>query len=141
MPDMRGRRSARAIGAWQGRSVLARATVCAATLVAVLCLLWQSLLIQTHIHASLHTVAPSAAGSAPLRAVVRDVQGGPDDAANCPICQERAHSGAFLLPQAIAATPSTTAAIEPGSVATLAPMRTTRSHAWQSRAPPLPLRV
>jgi len=138
---MDGRRSTCAVSERLERSPLRHALLCAATLVAVLCLLWQSFLVQTHVHAPLHTFVSGVVNGTTAKAVVGGDQPKQDGSANCPICQERAQSGAFLLPQGLVAGPSPIAMLAPAILATLATMATTRSHAWQSRAPPLPLGV
>lgn len=93
----------------------------------------QSYLLQTHIHAQsfsnqavtvAHAIAMPQGDKAPL------------DADQCPLCQEAAHSGSYILPGAAAALPVTVSF-------TLIPLAVPRTffaraitHTWQGRAPP-----
>ncbi|MGB8602106.1 MAG: DUF2946 family protein [Rhizomicrobium sp.] len=105
-------------------------------LIALLTLIFfstQTYLIQTHIHnlgfaraatSATQIVTSPASSKAPL------------DADQCPLCQEAAHSGAYVLP-AIAATLATSVSF------TLVPLvevprifARAITHTWQGRAPP-----
>lgn len=88
----------------------------------------QTYLIQTHIHARATTSATQSvtnpSGKAPL------------DADQCPLCQEAAHSGAYILPGVAALVVATvTYSLVP---LTQGPRIFVRSisHTWQGRAPP-----
>jgi len=95
----------------------------------------QSYVTQTHIH-----IAPdSFASFAKLGA---NKQSQPDkfpanrDPANCPICQEIAHTGQFVTPAAAVLLLPTIAVSIIKIVADIPALAQSTSHAWQSRAPP-----
>jgi hypothetical protein len=105
-------------------------------LVALLALTWQSFIVQTHVHARPDGWATGLAANAASSAQLETGQSAPDVPTPCPICQEIAHAGSYLvpslpafhLPQPVIAW----YAVSPSL--TIAPRQ--RSHAWQSRAPP-----
>lgn len=89
----------------------------------------QTYLIQTHIHGRTATTATQ---------IVTSPSGtkAPLDADQCPLCQEAAHSGAYILPGAAALLAVTaTYSLVP---LTEGPRVFARiiSHTWQGRAPP-----
>ncbi|MBS0275070.1 MAG: hypothetical protein JSR55_11890 [Proteobacteria bacterium] len=98
--------------------------------VTVLAFALQSFIIQTHIHGgSLN--GPAAISAAPSHS------NNPHNKspADCPLCQAVAHTGAFL-------TPTAAALLLPVWVQSIAlclvvqAIAVTRTHGWQSRAPP-----
>jgi hypothetical protein len=105
------------------------------TFVVMLAFGLQSYITQTHIH-----LAPdSFASIAKLNA---SKQQQPDkfpangDPANCPICQEIAHTGQFVTPSAaVVLLPSVAVSII-RIVADIPAIAQDASHAWRSRAPP-----
>lgn len=108
-----------------------------ATMVAILlAFTWQSFVAQTHRHYG--AVAATATGAqlqSPGKSSPSDIP------ATCPICSELAHAGQVILP-----APATIAAPAESPVwrirtVPLGLSRAERSHAWQSRAPPIQLQA
>lgn len=95
----------------------------------------QSYVTQTHIH-----LQPVTFGS--YDSLKKETPPGQDkypsrgDPANCPICQEIAHTGQFLTPSAAALALPTMAVSIIAIVAAMPAAAQRPSHAWQSRAPP-----
>jgi hypothetical protein len=110
-----------------------RATWFAMMMAILLAFTWQSFVAQTHRHYD-----ASAAKTAALQ------QGGtssPDQPASCPICSELAHAGQVILPAPVTIAAPAEAPVWLATTAPLALSRSERSHAWRSRAPPLPLQA
>jgi hypothetical protein len=115
----------------------------AITLLVFLAFAFQSYVTQTHIHFAHETAvnifAPVEKGAAATKAPGKqnpDKYPPADDPANCPICQEVMHSGAFVMPDFVALLlPSQPVSIVP-AVITLPAIIETISHGWQSRGPP-----
>jgi hypothetical protein len=85
---------------WRGGRALPRALV----MLLLACLLVQGTAIQTHIHFT--GQARSAISAAPGDRIVQTAKaGGGSDAADCPLCQEAAMAGVYLLPPAIVIPP------------------------------------
>jgi hypothetical protein len=106
----------------------------ARALVALLlaCLLAQGTAVQAHLHFA--TQASPAASAAHIAKA--SPRGSDDSAAKCPLCQEAATAGAYLLPVAIVLSPAPAAFVWLGTPAIVefglpAPVR-----GWLSRAPP-----
>ncbi|WP_029935514.1 DUF2946 family protein [Sphingomonas sp. UNC305MFCol5.2] len=100
----------------------------------LLALLWQSVLTQAHQHRSVGLGTSQSERSIANKSGRND--SAPDSPANCPICLETANLGPALLP-----TPATIAppAAPAFFIAAFRPrqfQRSSRSHVWQSRAPP-----
>lgn len=116
---------------------LRRATWFATMMAILLAFTWQSFVAQTHRH-----YGPAAAATPAGVALQQAGKQSPSDLpATCPICSELAHAGQAVLP-----TPVTIAAPteSPVWLATTAPLHfslSQRSHAWQSRAPPVSLQA
>jgi hypothetical protein len=109
--------------------------------VALLALTWQSLTLQTHVHAWPDGGVTGLTGNAASPARPETGHPAPDVPTPCPMCQEMAHSGSYLLP-------SLPAFHLPHDIVswhivipaqTIAPRQ--RSHTWQSRAPPYQLQA
>lgn len=114
------------------------ATILLATLLAFS---WQSFVTQTHVHFDTDAHMAAFSGQASSAARSDKGKGSSDTPANCPICEEIAHDGLYLLP-----TLAVLEAPEPAPVwqAVATPIvRAVRkpSHAWRSRAPPNPLQA
>lgn len=107
-------------------------------LVAVLALSWQSFITQTHRHWPEDMAPVHVAAGAHLKPGVAPFRPAPDLPANCPICREIYHAGTFLLPPDIAIPQGLVAPVWLFLALALALTRQTRSHGWNSRAPPLP---
>ncbi|WP_264939953.1 DUF2946 family protein [Sphingomonas caeni] len=109
-----------------------------AVLAAVLfAFLSQSIVTQTHQHYDFAKLA-QADGAAPQK------PGKPtpgDSQNNCPICRELAHAGPVLLPAPIGLDAPATAGFWLAVTLLLGLSLTGRSHAWQSRAPPIRLQA
>jgi len=93
----------------------------------------QGLAVQTHIHGDplnardhvTHVSAPAAPAS-------QD----PYDPANCPLCQELVHAGAYLAPAVGDFVVILNAVAIAPALALLPHAASERPHSWQSRAPP-----
>lgn len=115
------------------------------TLLVFLAFAFQSYVTQTHIHfpgeRAVNIFAPveKSGALAKLKLPSKhnpDKYPPGDDPANCPICQEVMHSGAFVMPDFVAMVlPSQPVSIVPLVIALPAIIETS-SHAWQGRAPP-----
>ena len=105
-------------------------------LVALLALTWQSFIVQTHLHASPDGFATELTGNVASPAQLESGHSAPDAPSPCPICQEIAHAGSYLVPSepGFHLPPSVVAWYIVSPSLTIAPRQ--RSHAWQSRAPP-----
>jgi len=120
---------------------LLRARRFAIVVAMLLAILWQSFVTQTHVHADPGLYATAIADSAGAPARLKAGQAPSDLPATCPICQEVAHAGSYLSPAAVAFEPPVQADLWRGVAPSLAPALRQRSHAWQSRAPPLQLQA
>jgi hypothetical protein len=105
----------------------------AITLVALLAFALQTLVLQTHIHG-----VPLAGTVGVSLAVEKGQQPAPpaNDPANCPICQEMLHAGAFVAPGAATLQIATLASVIDFLFVEIFATAQTRSHGWKSRAPP-----
>ena len=98
---------------------------------------WQSFVSQTHRHfgqAGLSLALSIQTGGA---TVEKGGQVPADTPDNCPICQEIAHGGAYLLPAPVLFQPPAALAAWFAITLLLALALRQQSHAWRSRAPPL----
>jgi hypothetical protein len=110
---------------------LAYALPRALVLLLLACLLIQGTAVQTHVH--FVAQARSAAADASAHAAKPDKG---DAAGDCPLCQEMAMAGAYLLPQAIVLPPPPASFLGAGA-ATIAEFGLhTPALGWLSRAPP-----
>ena len=122
-------------------------------LLAFVALATQTLVVQTHIHIpqaagksqsiSLLTLAaaalaekPHAAGDVCTTGIPRDKYPINEDPANCPLCQEVAHSGQFVHSAAILASLPVSVTVNFIVFDQVLPSLCTVSHIWQGRAPP-----
>jgi len=97
----------------------------------------QGYIVQTHIHGSPHVAAgANAAIGKAGNADPHDKYPANDDPANCPICQEILHTGAFIAPAAIALLPPTLAVSAIAIATRELPFIAAVSHSWHGRAPP-----
>lgn len=104
----------------------------ATLLLTLLSLCFQSLMVQAHVHDD----------TVPLRARAGISLGQPhfsDPSDECPICEEAAQAGAYLLPVALVVPAVTVVSYAPAIVPQIAQTPRTRSHLWRSRAPPAAL--
>lgn len=103
---------------------------------------WQSFVAQTHQHPGLDpasaAIATRTADAAPG---VSGAQSPFDQPASCPICREIAHAGAYLLPTPVTFDAPAPVAFWRADAPSFRPVLAKRSHAWQSRAPPLQLQA
>ena len=98
-------------------------------------LAWQAVVAQAHVHVADRPVA-SFGGTA-----TQASQAGhrPETPLPCPVCREIAHAGHYLSADTpLFGAPVVDVSSSP-SAALPAFDRGNRSHAWRSRAPPLPL--
>ena len=94
------------------------------------CVLVQTTAVQTHIH----FVAQPVLGAHSMAQLAKPA--GPDSAADCPLCEEAAMAGAYLLPAGIV-VPSPPALMLGNAAATIAEFNLIYlGHGWLSRAPP-----
>ncbi len=106
--------------------------------IALFCLLialaWQSCLVQTHVHSDQGVRALSL-----LASVRADTGSGTpsDTPATCPICQEAALSGHYVAAGPFMLAPPAVAIAWYGPAVSRPTRRDLKSHAWNSRAPPL----
>ncbi|WP_137861693.1 MULTISPECIES: DUF2946 family protein [unclassified Sphingomonas] len=104
-------------------------------LTAILAFLCQSLVIQGHLHANPVT---HAAGASPVEASsISTAALSGEDQSPCPICQEIAQAGTYLPVASATFVPPTPIALWRAVTSSLELALRQRSHAWQSRAPPL----
>jgi hypothetical protein len=97
----------------------------------------QGYIVQTHIHGSPHLAAGTNAAIGKAGSTdPHDKYPANDDPANCPICQEILHTGAFITPAAIALLPPTLAVSTIAIAARELPFIAAVSHDWRGRAPP-----
>jgi hypothetical protein len=120
---------------------LLRARRFAIVIAMLLAILWQSFVTQTHVHADPGLYATAIADSAGTPARLKAGRAPSDLPATCPICQEVAHAGSYLSPAAVALEPPVLADHWRDVAPSPATALRQRSHAWQSRAPPLQLQA
>jgi hypothetical protein len=92
----------------------------------------QTFVVQTHIHAgaSIGAIVGKSAGQQPNKFP----QG--NDPANCSICQEMLHAGAYVAPTTAIWQPVVIATFIDVVVLEIRTITQTHSHGWKSRAPP-----
>jgi hypothetical protein len=95
-------------------------------------LLIQGTAVRTHIH-SAGQMRPAASGAQTLQPAK---PGNGDDAANCPLCQEAATAGAYVLPPAVVLPSPPPTPLWAAAVAIRTLGLSTSAHSWRSRAPP-----
>jgi len=133
------KRSARAVSKAWGVAPRRDALRLAISVVTLLAFIFQTFVVQTHIHGTALVAAPGASLT-----VTKSVEQGQtpdklppaDDPANCPICQELLHAGAFVTPTLAALLVSTVVTVVHMVVAEIATTQIVTSHGWKSRAPP-----
>lgn len=116
-----------------------QATVNLVLIGALLCFLWQAIVVQTHFHLPFNAAQSIARSITPAPVSFQKNRPNPVDPADCPICQDRAHTDAYLAPEPVAVSVPEAVEIRASAILSLASSSTRRSHAWQSRAPPLQL--
>ena len=108
-------------------------------LAALFTFLWQSFVVETHLHAHLAAVSVTTAShNIQKQADVGNNPAAPKLPVNCPLCQELAQSGAYLVPAAVLFASPPIIEVTAPMVSVLHSAPDGRSHAWQSRAPPVP---
>lgn len=98
--------------------------------------LWQSYIVQSHIHPHRGAGSASVWSKIPTPLGIADGSQTPTQPAKCPICQEVSASGVYLLPPAVTLNALQAAEVLGPIVAALVSITPSRSHAWHSRAPP-----
>jgi len=137
---MTGRDLPGAKGGWaEAPELLVPARRFAIAIAMLLAILWQSFIIQTHVHGAPGGYAIADSAGAPTRLKAGEAPS--ELPAACPICQEVAHAGSYLLPAAVALQPPMVVHLSGAVTQMLAPTRRQRSHLWQSRAPPRQLQA
>jgi hypothetical protein len=107
----------------------------AAIFLLVFALLWQGVAVQTHSHTEPHGSVRT--GAAIEAAATGDRSHDAPDAPACPLCEEQALFGAYLLSGAVALVLPVTGRAEYAPVLAGYEAVRERWHAWRSRAPPL----
>jgi hypothetical protein len=105
----------------------------------LLALLWQSVLTQAHQHRSVGLDVSQSERSLANRTGRDDPA--PDSPKTCPICLEVANVGPALLPTPVTIAVPAAVAFFTTALRPLRFQRASRSHLWQSRAPPRPLQA
>jgi len=98
------------------------------------CFVAQGTAVQSHVHFVGHA-SPAFEGSVAVRLTAAP-SGNGDSPANCPLCQEAAMAGAYVLPQAPTLPPPPAPALRIAVAAMAAFTLLTPSLGWLSRAPP-----
>ncbi|MGU3391206.1 DUF2946 family protein [Sphingomonas sp. M1A8_2b] len=108
---------------------------------ALFAILVQGLVVQahTHVHRNMAPIVHAAGAQAFTGAA--DDGSTQQDETDCPLCWELAHADAFLLPEDPVFLPPATSKIWLAALLQSVSVRNVRSHAWRSRAPPLPLQA
>ena len=107
------------------------------TLLVMLAFGLQSYIAQTHIHLKPDTFSSySKLDHQPGKENPLDKFPANGDPANCPICQEIAHTGQFITPSAAVLMLPTASVSIITLVADVVVVPDRASHAWRSRAPP-----
>ena len=104
---------------------------------ALLALLWQSFVVQTHVHPAAFAGSPKVENSWQGPLLHRGKASDRGD--NCALCQELAYSGAYLVGAAVPVIIQAAAQFLPAEPQILLGTAFARSHSWRSRAPPLSL--
>ena len=108
-------------------------------LAALMAFSWQSFATQTHLHIYPGTRSVATAAGVVVSSQLTTGRSPTDEPANCPICQEMAHAGHYLLPTPIAFVAPQTSAPWLVVTPTVALLLRQPPRPWNSRAPPYPL--
>ena len=110
----------------------------AITFAVLLAFVLQTLVLQTHIHGTAR-VDSAAASHVLEKGVGQQPDKFPpaDDPANCPICQEMLHAGAFVAPAAATLQLATIVSVIDFVFVEIFAATKPQTHGWKSRAPPL----
>lgn len=108
---------------------------------ALFAILVQGLVVQAHTHVHRNTAPIVHAAGAQAVAGAADDGSTQQDESDCPLCWELAHADAFLLPEGTVFLPPATSKVWLAALLQSVSVRNVRSHAWRSRAPPLPLQA
>lgn len=100
----------------------------------LLALLVQGTVVQTHLHFARQAISPAAAASDRASQSGQPHKG--DPSTNCPLCQEAAMAGAYLLPPATVLPPPPATVLWISAAAMVEFGLITPPLGWQSRAPP-----
>jgi len=113
----------------------------AVLLAALLAFAWQSFVTQTHVHPAPHVHSLTSIDKAEQALHSKTGEPSRDQPANCPICQEIAHAGLYLLPAQVEFDMPPPAIAWVAVIPPLAAPVRLGSHIWRSRAPPHQLQV
>ena len=107
------------------------------TFATLLAFILQTLVLQTHIHGTAR-IDSTAASQVLEKGVGQQPDKFPpaDDPANCPICQELLHAGAFVAPTAATLQLATLVAVIDLVFVEIFAATKPQTHGWKSRAPP-----
>ncbi len=108
---------------------------------ALFAILMQGLVVQAHTHVHRNMAPIVHAVGAQAIAGAADDGSTQQDEADCPFCWELAHADTFLLPEDPVFLTPATSKIWLAALLQSVSVRNVRSHAWRSRAPPLPLQA
>jgi hypothetical protein len=98
-----------------------------------LCFVVQSTAVQTHVHFAEQANASAAASTGHIEAVTSSKGNSPAD---CPLCQEAAMAGAYVLPDVPALPPPPTSVLWTATTAMATFAILAPPLGWLSRAPP-----
>lgn len=98
-------------------------------------LAWQAVVAQAHGHLG----AVGGAAVVSTLAAHSTAPDRPDSPYDCPVCREVAHAGQYLSPGPILFAPPVAATFTVAALTLPIQPRAPPSHAWRSRAPPVPL--
>lgn len=102
---------------------------------------WQSFVAETHQHLLSDTGTTITLGKSAGGEQQKPAKPSPLDPANCPVCREIAHAGSYLLPTPVSIDAPAPLFFWFATATLLGLALASRSHRWQSRAPPLRLQA
>ena len=102
----------------------------------VVALLFQGFVVQTHAHAA-PTRLSAIAGQGTVATAVAERKTPAPVAPACPLCEEKALFGAYLLTGSFSIVAPLADAYRPATAPSSSPALLSSSHAWRSRAPPI----
>lgn len=106
---------------------------------ALLAFAWQGVVTQAHRHIDATTVFGHSAAS--IDNSPSEQQSPVDSPAGCALCREAGHAGPLLVPVAPALHAPLAVRLAEVALPLQQQRSFERSHRWQSRAPPIPLRA
>ncbi|MES2096111.1 MAG: hypothetical protein V4459_05075 [Pseudomonadota bacterium] len=102
----------------------------------VVALLFQGFVTQSHLHLAANRISATT-GPATLSPMAAERKNPGPVAPVCPLCEEKALFGAYLLTGSISIVAPLVEAYRPATTSLSSLALLTASHAWRSRAPPI----